>query len=213
MSKSHFVKTYATQKGILNLFAMNSEQVDVDFSDLDLIVSEELELLSNFITGQEQFLYVRNNKMLCIDGQYPAGHTYFPYESMVAVPSWQKLSSVELRAVIAHELHHMARWQNAGYGETLGGALTSEGIATYYEEIRTGRKPIWAKTKLPNDIIEEAIKDWDNVNYDHQKWFFYGPYGRWAGYSLGYNLAKEMFSTFDIHKSINISSAEFKPEL
>jgi len=42
--------------------------------------------------------------------------------------------AIQLRAVLAHELHHAKRGQGPRYGRTLGEALISEGLAQCYEE-------------------------------------------------------------------------------
>lgn len=202
---SHFYKSYNTNNGSLHLLAISKDGDNIDTDLVEDIVTDEIDRLAPYIIDPEQILYIRNNDILCIDGIYPAGHTYFPNESMIAVPRWQNISPTELRAVVAHELHHMARWQNVGYGDTLGGAIASDGIATYYEEIRSGRKPLWAKTKVSETVRIEAHRHWDDTGYDHNEWFFDGPYGRWVGYSLGYELAKNTLNPFNVGQSVKIA--------
>ena len=152
---------------------------------------------------------IRNNLLLAAHGKYPAGTSYFPHETTVAIPSWDGVSPVELRAVIAHELHHMARWQNAGYGDTLGGAIASEGIASYYEELRSGRKPPWAQVNVEPSVVGKAYDEWSNKDYNHVDWFFGGKYDEWAGYSIGYAMAKKCYKDFDLEKSLLVTPEEF----
>ncbi|HUC86889.1 MAG TPA: DUF2268 domain-containing putative Zn-dependent protease [Candidatus Saccharimonadales bacterium] len=199
-----FVRKIEVSGKTLCLVALNNEKADYDFSDLVGIVENEFTKLRGFIKNPVQILYIRDNPALSIEGKYPGGHTYFPAETMIAIPSWKNLSQKELIAVVAHELHHMARWQTVGYGSTLGGALTSEGFATYYEEIRCGTKPKWAEMNVSVEALDEARKQWGSKDYDHSQWFFNGPHGKWIGYSLGYTLAKKSLPQFDLKTSITI---------
>lgn len=186
----------------LGLTVMNNHTTACDFELVESMVNEEFKILAPYIKSDVQFIYIRDNVDLTIEGHLPAGHTYFPTESMIAVPSWHNYNEQELQAVIAHELHHMARSQNVGYGSTLGEVLASEGFATYYEEIRSGRKAEWAKVAIPESAKKRAIKDWVLKDYNHNEWFFDGPDGKWIGYSLGLELVKNQFPTFDLGKSI-----------
>ena len=179
------------------------------FDGLSKIVTTEFNLIAPYLFKSSQILYIRDNKALTIDGVIPAGNTFFPTESMIAVNDWKNIDLTELKAVISHELHHMGRWQNAGYGNTLGGAITSEGIATYYEKLRTGRTPLWANVDIPQQAWKDVIKDWNSTNYNHYNWFFEGQYGKWAGYSIGYSLASRQFQTFDLEKSLKLDDIIF----
>ena len=208
-----FTNDFEVNGNVLRLLALSNERPGFDFDVLNKIVGEEFSALGGFIKENAQILFIRDNVDLSIEGTYPAGHTYFPTEAMIAVPSWRNLDLNELRAVIAHELHHMARWQNVGYGTTLGGAIASEGIATFYEEIRSGRKPKWAESVVSVEALAEAKKEWNSQSYNHQEWFYDGPYGRWIGYSLGYELAKKYFAQFDIEASISLDAKELHEQI
>ena len=105
----------------------------------------------------------------------------------------------------------MARWQHAGYGRTLGGAILSEGIATYYEVKTSGWLSPWAQAVLTKQAIEAAASEWDKPAYNHADWFFQGQYGRWIGYGIGYQLATKLFASgFDLSKSLTITSDDAK---
>jgi hypothetical protein len=165
-------------------------------------VGQAFEALAPFIKNESQVLYVRDIPLLNIDGKYPLGHCYNEYEAMISVLSWTG-DKPPIIASINHELHHMARWQNPGYGDTLGGALVSEGIATYYEERTSGWAPPWSKAAVSDDAKEAALKGWNDKDYNHGEWFFGGPYGKWVGYGLGYQLAQKLFAdTFDLTWSV-----------
>lgn len=185
----------------------------VSFHDEDIpnIIGEyaedAFERLAPYIKNNEQVLYVRDIPSLTIDGKYPGGHCYNPYEVLIALKDWHT-GKQQIRAVISHELHHMARWQNAGYGENLGGAILSEGLATYYEEHVSGWSPPWSMAKISKKALNAAEKEWDSNRYSHGNWFYKGPNGKWVGYGIGYSLAKKIFAEgFNLSKSVHI-----KPE-
>ncbi len=120
------------------------------------------------------------------------------------MPNWS-VDKEQIRASIAHELHHMARWQNVGYGETLGGAILSEGIATYYEKLISGWTPPWSNIELTKLMVQAAQKEWDNNTYNHNDWFFEGKLGRWVGYSIGYKIASELYKAkFSLEDSVKV---------
>ena len=180
---------------------------------LEEVVANVFKKLSVVMNDSEQILYIRDIKFLAIDGIYPGGHCYNRHEAMLAVPSW-KVDKKQLQASIAHELHHMARWQNVGYGDTLGGAILSEGIATYYEKLITGWIPPWSKTELDESMVLAAQKEWNSKTYNHSDWFFEGKLGRWVGYSIGYKIAEELYEAkFSLLDSVKIQPKDAKPIL
>lgn len=180
---------------------------------LEEVVANVFKELSIVMNDIEQVLYIRDIKFLAIDGIYPGGHCYNRHEAMIALPSW-KVDKKQLQASIAHELHHMARWQNVGYGDTLGGAILSEGIATYYEKLISGWTPPWADVELTKAMVQAARNDWDNNGYNHSDWFFESNLGRWAGYSIGYQIASELFKAkFSLEDSVKVHSNDVKPLL
>jgi Predicted Zn-dependent protease (DUF2268) len=104
---------------------------------------------------------------------------------------------VRLAAVLAHELHHIARSRGAGYGRTLGEALVSEGLAECFE-VETGCPPPPYGIALQGEPLKHfAARAHEQIaaqDYDHGAWF-YGRRGdpdfpRDGGYSLGYALVK-----------------------
>ncbi|MBF9263875.1 DUF2268 domain-containing protein [Paracidovorax cattleyae] len=101
-----------------------------------------------------------------------------------------------LRSLLAHELHHCARWAGPGYGNTLGEALVSEGLACLFEsEFGSSGPPFYAhslsKARLET-IAPLARAQRDRTDYGHAQWF-YGTrpdtLPRHAGYALGYAMA------------------------
>lgn len=180
------------KKSVLNVMALNlsSETKSIEF--IKALVEKIASPLVAELPAGEYALYIRDLKEYSIDNKYPGGHTYNKYESIIALPDWNCDHS-EIESVVAHELHHLARWHYAGYGFSLGEAILSEGIATLYEEEISGKKPIWSNTKLDRLMVDNLIKEWNEHNYNHEEWFFNGKYGRWVGYSAGYKIAKQIY--------------------
>ena len=104
--------------------------------------------------------------------------------------------------MVAHELHHSSRIRTGpGYGVTLGAALVSEGLADHFAyEVFPDTPPqpwdhaltmaqehaVWLKAKLELKFS----------GYDQRSWFFgTGGVPRWAGYTLGYDIARRYLET------------------
>lgn len=169
---------------------------------------EAFKELVPYIKNTHQVLYIRDIPELATDQKYPGGHCYNEHEAMIALVGWGD-DMQQIAATIHHELHHLARWQNQGYGSTLGGAILSEGIATYIEELRSGWLSPWATASYDAAALDAAKKSWDDENYAHAEWFFSGSHGKWVGYGLGYALAAKLFSDgFDLERSLSISPDE-----
>lgn len=92
---------------------------------------------------------------------------------------------------VYHEMNHIARWQNTGYGSSLSEAIISEGLAIVFA------KEQWEKSKNPwadfsekeidclLDIVRKRNKKNDR-RYNHGEWFLgTGKLPRWSGYKLG----------------------------
>lgn len=120
--------------------------------------------------------------------------------SITVAPGHPRFRDVErgerLAALLAHELHHLARARGPGYGRTLGEALVSEGLAQCFEVEIGCSPPPYAVA-----VTEEALREFavrarphvDATDYDHGAWFF-GRKGdptfpKDGGYSLAYALA------------------------
>lgn len=107
------------------------------------------------------------------------------------------LESVFRRA-LAHELHHCARWSRPGYGQTLGEALISEGLACLFEvEVSDEYPPFYARALTREQLallLPRAEKELASHSYNHAAWFLGDPdtgIPRHAGYSIGYHLASK----------------------
>ncbi|AIA71806.1 DUF2268 domain-containing putative Zn-dependent protease [Pectobacterium atrosepticum] len=107
-------------------------------------------------------------------------------------PSFCSNPNNSLERMLAHELHHAARWAGPGYGFSLGEAIVSEGLAGHFTlELFGGEPEPWEcldEVEVQSHILLTR-KDWDCTDYDHNAWF-YGTSNlpRWLGYTLGFNL-------------------------
>lgn len=110
----------------------------------------------------------------------------------------EKTLEQELRSTFAHELHHCARMNEVGYGDTLAEAMISEGLADHFDIQVNGLKPKPWSIAVMGEELEKIRKvaevDFENDKYDHRAWFFGSDkknIPRWAGYSLGFALVEE----------------------
>ena len=102
-----------------------------------------------------------------------------------------------LAAILAHELHYIARGRGPGYGRTLGEALVSEGLAQCFEvEIGCAPPPyaVALRDAELSDFAARAREELNAQDYDHGAWFF-GRRGdprfpKDGGYSLDYALVR-----------------------
>ncbi len=142
-----------------------------------------------------------------IGGHFPGpNHIYVSFD-----PKSDKITQKGLSDTLLHEIHHSMRWRKPGYGETLGEAMITEGLACLYEEQHSGNVPIFAKVTLKDNQITRAKKLLNSKGYDHSKWF-YGSKNvdRWFGYSYGYELCKSYSDKTSKKASelVNISAQE-----
>jgi len=90
-------------------------------------------------------------------------------------PWVQAAGEEEIVAMVAHELHHCARWRRPGYGHTLAEAIVSEGLACHFEaRFRGGIPPFWARALDEATLAEvrvRAIEELDSRDFDPRAWF------------------------------------------
>lgn len=132
-----------------------------------------------------------------IGGYTPNAHTIF----ISLDPKHSKFISslkTELPRTLAHELHHTVRWIDPGYGQTLGEALITEGLAANFELEVFGKKPnMWdvaVRGKKLRQLQKRALREFQSSKYNHNDWFFGSErrnIPRWTGYALGYRMVQE----------------------
>jgi uncharacterized protein YjaZ len=125
-----------------------------------------------------------------IGGYTPDAHTVYISLDAASIT----LALKELSHTLAHELHHTMRWRTVGYGETLGEALVTEGLAQVFEREVFGEVPYpWTNAltaEQSKELLQKARANFWQP-YDHDAWFFgSAEIPHWAGYGLGYQLVK-----------------------
>lgn len=143
-------------------------------------------------------LTIRPDAARAIAGYGAGGRTFGAGEVELyldpAYPGLDTLLARRLAWLIAHEMHHAARWRLTGYGRTLLEAMVSEGMADRFaEELYGGALPPWSRAFEESrqvQLIEQARPFFDATNYDHARWFFDADPSlpRWTGYTIGYRL-------------------------
>ncbi len=96
----------------------------------------------------------------------------------------------QMLKTLFHEFHHALRWDGPGYGDALGEALVSEGLAQRFLHEMMLCPPEPFEIAVPDAICEawraSALTGFDDVDYDHAAWFFgTGEMPEWLGYTLG----------------------------
>lgn len=176
-------------------------------------------------------LPVKNVDIVVVDNSHQTipeigigGHTHSPNYIVVSLdPNFSNFRNVlekELLDTFAHELHHAARWQTIGYGETLLEAMISEGLADHFSiEItkRTDSHP-WNNALNKEQISlwsNKAKKEYNSKNYDHDIWFFGSEeknIPKWIAYTLGFQLVDAYLKNNPSTKAsslYNIKAEEF----
>ena len=98
-----------------------------------------------------------------------------------------------LRRLVAHEAHHCMRNAAIGYGETLGEALVSEGLAGRFVERIFGTAPEPWENAMDQASLRAHLPDnalLSSSDYQHATWFYCrdGRLPCWLGYTLGYRI-------------------------
>ncbi|WP_395662863.1 DUF2268 domain-containing putative Zn-dependent protease [Aestuariivirga sp.] len=125
---------------------------------------------------------------------FVSGHCYEPAVIGIGIdltqPHTEERLRHELLKSLFHEFHHALRWDGPGYGDTLGEALVSEGLAQRFLHEMMNCPPEPSEVAVPDDVCEawrgEALAGFDDAAYDHAAWFFgTGDMPNWLGYTLG----------------------------
>lgn len=96
----------------------------------------------------------------------------------------------EVLKAVYHEFHHVLRWDGPGYGDRLGEALVSEGLAqVFVHEMMDCPPEPWEVMPPGVDLAalcQRAHAEFDATGYDHEAWFFgAGDLPNGTGYALG----------------------------
>ncbi len=128
-----------------------------------------------------------------IGGTSPSGNIMYVSVDPTT-PALNEHLEAELPPTLAHEWHHCARWRDPGYGQSLLGALVSEGLAMHFERDFRDTPPLYARGVVGADLARLYVlarQELSAPRYDHNAWFFGSAaraLPRWAGYALAYDL-------------------------
>lgn len=134
-----------------------------------------------------------------IGGNTPNAHTV----NIAIDPGFPGLDTLLARRyaqLLAHELHHAARWRNPGYGATLLEAMVSEGMADRFAiELLQEALPPWSRSFSDDStalLLARARPEFDSRGYNHARWFFDADPSlpRWTGYTLGFRIVDAYIS-------------------
>lgn len=125
---------------------------------------------------------------------FVSGHCYEPGVIGLRIDTGQPAAAARLHEALLktlfHEFHHALRWEGPGYGETLGEALVSEGLAQRFLHEMMVCPPEPFEVAVPDAVCDawraRARAEFDDAAYDHDAWFFgTGEMPEWLGYTLG----------------------------
>ncbi len=188
------------------------------------------ECLNTAFVASAALLPLRDTDVIVKAGQDvipEKGHLgYAPEQGLIHVtvdpdhPSLRDNPALSLERMLAHELHHSARWDGPGYGRTLGEALVSEGLAGHFaQEVFNGPPEPWESLQhsVLRQHLPKALRDWRHTGYSHSAWFF-GTTARprWLGYSLGYQMVSHYLTAHPDARASTLVHAEaemFLPSL
>lgn len=120
-----------------------------------------------------------------------------------------------LSMTVAHELHHAARWNGVGFGDTLFDVLISEGMGKLFEGEVTGLEMDPLITAFDTDEVkrwyQEAKKEFLSEKYSYADWFFGSEVRgipKRMGYALGCYIVSEYMRLKKLKPSqlVNVTS-------
>ncbi|MDP3763633.1 MAG: DUF2268 domain-containing putative Zn-dependent protease [bacterium] len=185
---------------------------------LDTIKIHTQKLMALFKTYPQVDIVLLDDKEMVIKeygvgGFTPRKHLMYLYFDL-AFDNLKGAVEKHVPATLAHEFHHLVRWQTVGYGDTLFDAIVSEGSAVVFEEAYAGFTPLYARSLSPTQeskIQKQLQRDLQKKDYDRMLWFW-GNRGfpRSAGYRLGYKLAQDYLAKHPTAKPEDLASIPTK---
>ena len=133
---------------------------------------------------------------------YSANLLYISVDSSACT---KKAITEEFGALVVHELNHVARlakinienWDEVTFLED----AVQEGIAVLFQELLYPKSALYINNDVMDDIDSWIVKAKKIYNkkrneYDRDGWFFGSEtLPRWAGYTIGYYLAKKYYDS------------------
>lgn len=127
----------------------------------------------------------------------------------------------EVLKTLFHEAHHALRWEGPGYGDTLGGALVSEGLAQRFVHEMMDCPPEPFEHAVAPSICEayrpHALARFEDTDYDHEGWFLgAAAIPNWLGYTLGLRMVDRFLAAHPHLTALRLAHADaeiFRPTL
>lgn len=196
------------------------------FGDQESVIRGQIqqtwELASRQLSLAGLTIRVGSNSSLVIPGWGVGGRTRDGSEIELGIDPSLPGDTVAARlpSIVAHELHHVARFRGPGYGNTLLQAMVSEGLADQYAlELFGESLPPWVTALSESEIstwIDRARPEFDSTSYSHSQWFFgTGSIPRWTGYTLGFRLVSDYLAAnpgATAASVVNLAGDAFRPD-
>lgn len=186
------------KKSKVNLYVLDADpEIKKLKSKIEQIAYKALSVILTKIAFSEQvdvvvYRYKAPNKDFSVSGYTPTGNTVWIYADP-AQKNFANLIKIQLPRVLSHELHHAARTQGPGFGETLEETLVTEGLAGHFEIELFGGKPSHFYTKFSEKELEKyylkAKQILKSKNFSYDEWFLGAnekKLPKHIGYALGY---------------------------
>lgn len=164
-------------------------------------------------------ILIRKNGALSGGELAVSGFSYGPALFEISLDPEAEHEPARLRSEVArtalHEIHHCLRMRGPGYGETLGEALVTEGLAGQFVRHLLATEPEPWESALHRDALRSSAVRAETLasyEYSHPEWFFgRGELPNWFGYSLGYQMVESWLRTvppIDRSSWINVDAEE-----
>lgn len=129
------------------------------------------------------------------------GYTSSRHLMYLYIDPSRSIDEQEIFNTLCHEFHHARRFDGPGYGKTLFDAMIFEGLAVAFEQECTEADGFipkeLLKRKETKKLINKYASKFEDTAFDHLAWFIYdkdNELPRWAGYDMGYYIARKYLS-------------------
>lgn len=95
-------------------------------------------------------------------------------------------------ALLAHELHHLARERGPGYGRTLRDSLVSEGLACQFEKDVTGKLPVYGTEITTEEVASRLARIAPFLDGPYVPSWMFGSHEQGIERSFGYRLGSTL---------------------
>lgn len=189
------------------------------------LIEETFERVRLLLNVDGVTMTVTSNQARVIPGYGVGGFAPNGFSMEIAIdpafPSLTDVLSDRVPVIVAHELHHNARWRGPGYGSTLLESMVSEGLADHFAvELLDAPLAPWSNAFPPSrdqELLDRARPLFDSTSFGFSAWFFGvgTDLPRWTGYTLGYRLVEDFQEQNPGRTAadlVNTPASAFRPE-